>query len=238
MRDLMIDNSPTSETSSSAEDLSTNTTHTYTTPSYHSQLVNHKDNITIDIKRFKEGSLSEHLKCVPLSSDAEFALYSLNRHDTTFVTRVYAALRHFTGESDESYDAWKGSFSFKFLLDVNKAGQVSQYLYWVLHYRQFMRIEIYQCVPKTDPRSSEVSSEPEKVLFSSKDMTEFTISFFRTLLSDAAKAGYMPKPFVIKADSELCFSGFLNGKYFVNQHEEEESYEKDYNKIVDVIARC
>ena len=72
-------------------------------------------------------------------------------------------------------------------------------------------------------------------MFSERDAKEFTLSFFQDFLDKMDQEKYEPKPFALKVDSNLRILGFLNGQYFVTQHEEAEAYKKDYDRVLDLI---
>jgi len=170
------------------------------------------------------------MKGIPLSHDAELVLYASHQDDPTFLPRLYTALDHVTGASDNDYDPFKGSFSFKFHLDVHKYDSVSQYLYWMMQYRTFMRLKVYHIVPSNDPRNEEVYTLPLDYLFSASDISVFTRSFVERLLDDARRDNYVPTPFVKGADSDCFLFGYEKDEYFAKRLKDFETYEAEKEK--------
>jgi hypothetical protein len=171
------------------------------------------------------------MKGIPLSHDAEVVLSASYRDDSAFLPRLYTALDHVTGASDNDYDPFKGSFSFKFHLDVHKYDSVSQYLYWVMQYRTFMRLKVYHIVPRNDPREEEVYTRPLDHLFSTSDIRVFTRSFVESLLDDARRGNYVPTPFVKGADSDCFLFGYEKDEYFATRLKDFETYEAEKEKF-------
>lgn len=171
------------------------------------------------------------MKGIPLSHDAEVVLSASYRDDSTFLPRLYTALDHVTGASDDDYDPFKGSFSFKFHLDVHKYDSVSQYLYWMMQYRTFMRLKVYHIVPRHDPREEEVYTRPSDHLFSTSDIRVFTRSFVESLLDDIRRDNYVPTPFVKGADSDCFLFGYEKEGYFAKRLKDFETYEAEKEKL-------
>jgi hypothetical protein len=175
------------------------------------------------------------MKGIPLSHDAELVLYASHQDDPTFLPRLYTALDHVTGASDNDYDPFKGSFSFKFHLDVHKYDSVSQYLYWMMQYRTLMRLKVYHIVPRSDPRDEEVYTRPSDHLFSASDISVFTRSFVESLLEDARRDNYVPSPFVKGADSDCFLFGYEKEGYFAKRLKDFETYEAEKEKLEQAI---
>lgn len=175
------------------------------------------------------------MKGIPLSHDAEFVLYASHQDDSTFLPRLYAALDHVTGASDNDYDPFKGSFSFKFHLDVHKHDSVSRYLYWVMQYRTFMRLKVYHIVSRKDPRDEEVYTRPLDHLFSASDIGVFTRYFVESLLEDVRRDNYVPTPFVKGADSDCFLFGYEKEGYFAKRFKDFETYEAEKEKFEQVM---
>ncbi|MCP5322499.1 MAG: hypothetical protein H6492_00605 [Candidatus Paracaedibacteraceae bacterium] len=194
-------------------------------PIYQTRVHNPAKNITIHVKRTPFFNMKTHagMKWIPISHDADFRLYMQHR-SPLFIPKAYAALDHFTGATDLDFDSFKGAFSFKFLLNVNKADSLSEYLYWIIQYRTFLRINVYQSVPIIDERRPEVYTGPTESLFSKEDIEEFTLCFFTDLLTKTEEEQYVPNPFVLGAEANLFLCGYLNEGYFSNTYNEHRKY--------------
>ncbi len=161
------------------------------------------DVVNVDVIRIQElcKEIPPEMKGLPISDDPDFTLFGQYHKDPEFLAKIYTALTHFTGATDSNFDPFKGSFSFQFMLDVEKGENHSKYLYWLMQYRSFMRIKLYQIVPKSDPRREEVFTPATKALFSKEDIDAFSSMFVTELLDDLDKKRYFPKEFVLSASS-------------------------------------
>ena len=172
--------------------------------------------VTVDVIRIQEidKEILPEMKGLPISYDLDFTLFMRHRQEPEFLAKIYTALTHFTGASDSNFDRFKGSFSFQYMLDVKKGQNHSKYVYWLIQYRSFMRVSLYQLVPRTDPRRDEISTPTIKALFSKEDIDAFSSMFVTELLNDLEKKRHAPEEFVLSAPSNLLIFGYLDGRYF------------------------
>lgn len=197
---------------------------------YHTRVTLSTPETQVSVSRAKNLDFSDDhgkYKWLPISHDADYSAYMHARSDLTFVPRFYTALTHLTGATDSDFDPFKGSFSFKFLLYVEKSGEISKYIYWPMQYRSFMRLYLYQQVPLKDSRQEGVYTPPTEYLFSKEDISEFSHKFSERLLTCLTTSGYTPKPFCIQAPSNLFISGYLDKKYFANHYADQDQYDSD-----------
>lgn len=195
--------------------------------------------LTVTVKRSQQlhKEISPGIKGIPLSHGTDFALHSQFRQDPVFLPRIYTALDHLTGPSDDDYDQFKGSFSFKFHLNTDKCNNLSRYLYWITQYRTFLRINLYQLVPQSDPRSEMVYTRPSDTLFSEYDIKAFTLTFFESMLGEISKTGHVPLPFVKSAASNCLLFGYLHNDYFVKHLRDFEEYQAERENLMRATSR-
>lgn len=182
--------------------------------------------ISIDVRRLKEPGfvVPKGMKVLPISNDPDFPLYARYIRDKEFLPKLYTALKYLTGPSDENFDNYKGSFSFQFMLDVEKKMNRSQYLFWMMQFRSFMRIKLYQIVPDSDPRREEVFTKATESLFSEDDIIAFTFAFVDDLLKRLEREKHIPEPFVLSSHSDCLIYGYLDNEYFATEFTDRDSY--------------
>ena len=183
-----------------------------------------KNGDRINITRLVDSQSLWGKKLLPLSNDADFVLYSESQNDPLYLAKLYAALSQLTGESDNEYDEFKGSFSFRFLLDSHKGDTVGHYLLWIFQYRSFLRISLYEIVSKNDKREANVVIKPSEQ-FSENEIKGFIFYFTNSLLKEAESELFVPHPFVKAADSNLLLCGYTKEEgYFVKEFNNEHEY--------------
>jgi hypothetical protein len=175
----------------------------------------------------------------PCEIDADFFVQShLRRSDPLFVPKLYAALSHFTRADDGSFDPWKGSFGFRFLLRVEKNGISSSFIHRVFQYRQGFRAPLYHLVPTSQAPQEvfdgyAVMQGPPDELFSKSDFEAYSYRFFESLLDKVVTTGYTPDPFLITAASEGLVAGFDDGEYFERYVDEKD----DFDQVADALRK-
>lgn len=189
--------------------------------------------IAIDIVRVE--NVSEFLnkyKKIPLANSVFFN-FAGNRDAARgkaniSLAKIYAALTHFTGPSDECYDDFKGSYSFIFELTVEKNNKVSKYYYHLIHCRSYMDFTIYQIVPDSDPRDACTLAIPDDELFSEKDMLSFSNCFYEYMLQRMKEENYTPESFVKYSESALLVFGYSDEihDYFIEKYDDVEKFNK------------
>lgn len=185
------------------------------------------DGQTIDIKRIDTANVSEGYKWIPIENDAYFLIFKYFSDDPCFLPKLYTALTYLTGPGDDFYDDYKGSYSFRFELNVKKNGLLNTYLYHIYHKRSYVEFSLYQRVPKTDPRDPEVMAQPNDEVFSDRDICSFSYFLCKYALKSMEEVKYKPKPFVKWADSNLLLFGFADGEFFSNSYKDYEQYQKE-----------
>jgi hypothetical protein len=175
---------------------------------------------------------------IPCKIDADFTVRMHLKRDPLYVPKLYAALAHFTRAESSSFDPWKGSFGFRFLLKVEKGGVSSNFLHNVFQYRQGVRAPLYHLVPTSQaPKESmygyqEKQGLPDEV-FSQSDFEAYSVYFFEHLLDKIVTTCYTPDPFLITAESEWLVAGFDDGEYF----ERSVHGDEDYSQVVDALRK-
>lgn len=189
--------------------------------------------ISINVRRAEKLSLEipKNMKGVPLSEDPDFPLFARYNRNPEFLPKLYSALNHFTGPSDKDFDPFKGSFSFRFMLDVEKKKHQSQYLFWMMQYRSFMRVKLYQIVSSSDPRSEEVLTKATESLFSEDDIIAFSFAFVEDLISRLENEKVTPEPFVLSSHSDCLIYGYLDSKYFSKEFKDYDVYEAELAEL-------
>jgi hypothetical protein len=147
-----------------------------------------------------------------------------NHKKYVFLPQLYVALTQLTGEGDNWYDDFKGSYSFAFELDVQKNNLYSHYIYHIYHYRSYIDFSVYQRVSKEDKRNPDIIHQPIDELFSDNDICYFSSSFCSYALKYLEDTGYTPEPFQKSSDSNLLLFGYAENEYFIKQYEDDTEY--------------
>lgn len=182
------------------------------------------DDSTITISRIANISKFEGFKFIPIGNEAYFYFGRQIEKDPLKLPKLYAALVYLTGESDDEYDDYKGSFSFMFELDVQNKDKNSQYYYHLHHYRSYIEFSLYHIVLEDDPRNPEYINKPDEELFSDKQITSFSVSFCNQVIKQMEEDKYSPPPFVKFSDSNLLAFGYSQGEYFFKSYQDQEEY--------------
>lgn len=167
----------------------------------------------------KFASITRNMVALPCKIDADFhAIHQLRRLEPYFLAKLYAALSRFTSADDQSFDPWKGSFGFRFLLHVEKAGVSSVFIHRMFQYRDAFRAPIYRVVPASEAPQSHggyyALQGHSDELFSQVDFEAYSAAFFTRVLEFLASSGYQPDPFLLTATSNGLVAGFADGQYF------------------------
>ena len=187
------------------------------------------ENITINIKHVPDNKIFKSFKLIPIQNSAYFYFGNKIHNDPLILPKFYAALTNLVGVGDEFYDDYKGSYSFTFKLDVKKNENITEYCYHIYHYRSYIEFNVYQIVPKNDPRNQEHYTQPNDELFSEKDIISFSTFFYYYTLEQMIKNNYTPQPFVKSSNSNFLLLGYLNNEYFFEDYDNEENYLKEKN---------
>lgn len=147
-------------------------------------------------------------KLIPIQNNAFCYFGTKIAHEPLFLPKLYAALTWLTGESDDAYDDYKGSFSFRFELSVKKNGNLSKYAYQIFHYRSYIQVDLYEMVGEDDTRNPEHYVQPNDKYFSDMDINTFSHMFCLNAIELMEKAKHIPQPFFKCSDSNLLLFGY------------------------------
>jgi hypothetical protein len=178
------------------------------------------ENLTVNIKRlFWDQKPFKEFKLIKIHNDAYFYFGRTLIKDPLILPKLYSALTNLTGSGDDSYDDYKGSYSFTFELEVQKNGNISKYCYHIHHYRSYIEFDVYHIVPKSDIRNEEHVAQPDDELFSEKDIHSFSNFLCYYALGYMEKSGCVPETFVKFSDSNLLLFGYGQNKYYYKHYE-------------------
>lgn len=185
--------------------------------------------LTITIERISikdNKNAFKNFKLIPIQNSAFFYFDMKISKNPLMLPKLYAALTCLAGPSDNSYDHFKGSYSFTFKLEVNKNNNISQYYYHIYHYRSYIEFSICHITSNSDPREEIIYHQPDDKLFSNDDICYFSNYFCHYALGYAKGFKYKPIPFVKYSNSNLLLFGYLDGKYFFKEYNDEIEYQK------------
>ena len=160
-------------------------------------------------------------KFLPLNVSFERPWYAQYHDDHNFLSKVYLALTQHTGESDDSYDSFKGSFSFQFLLSVSRKENMYNYWLHIFQFRSFMRSTLYQAVSKEDPREDGVYTNADNS-FSKEEIESFSHYFMKHWMERPIE----PFPFVKSSASNCMIYGYDQDYFHLSLASESEFIQK------------
>jgi hypothetical protein len=195
--------------------------------------------LIISIKRIEVSeTIFKSYKLIPIKNSAYFFVSGFLKTDSCMLPKLYAALVYLTGLSDSWYDDYKGSYSFTFELAVQKNHIISKYLYHMYHYRSYIEFSIYHIVPETDPRDIQIMHQPNEMLFSDKDICNFSGFFCSYSLKCMNGAEYIPKPFVKYSDSNFLLFGYSQNEYFIKEYDDQDKYTREKLQLQNEMSNC
>ncbi len=171
-------------------------------------------------------------KLIPIQNSA---FYLTQIDDKFFLPRFYAAMTYLTGEHDDFYDSYKGSYSFTFYLKVQKYGKISTYCYLPSHIRDYVEYPLYQIVPITDPRDPQYYCKPNDELFSDEEICDFTRRLYNYAFAHMRDTKHIPKSFVKGSDSNLLLFGYDGQEFFMNSYDNCDEYNQEKERLESVF---
>lgn len=193
--------------------------------------------LSIKIERVVDVKYPKDFKLIAIQNSAyfEFARRMIE-NDVLVLPKFYAGLVYLTGESDERYDDYKGSYSFMFKLEVKKHEKISEYFYHIYHYRSYIEFSVHQLISENDPRESRIYHQPNDELFSDRDICGFSIAFYKDVVEHMELTNYTPEPFVKYSDSNSLLFGYLKDEYFFKEeYENQDVYFKDKEALQEEV---
>ena len=188
-------------------------------------------NLFVNIKRISLNDNFEKYKLLAIENSAYFKFGCKILKNPLILPKLYAALKYLTGEGDESYDGYKGSYSFTFVLEVLKNSRSSKYLYSIYHYRSYIEFYLREIVSKESPKRTEIMHQPNDEFFSDDDICFFSQYFCSYSLGYIEGAQHVPKPFIKSSDSNCILFGYYNGEYFCRQYDSSNVYHKEKSQL-------
>lgn len=191
--------------------------------------------LTITIERIlikDNENAFKKFKLIPIQNSAFFYFSMKISKNPLMLPKLYAALTCLAGPGDNSYDHFKGSYSFTFKLEVNKNNNISQYYYHIYHYRSYIEFSTYHITLNSDPRDSRIYHQPDDELFSDNNICFFSSYFCHYALGYAQGFKYKPMSFVKYSNSNLLLFGYLDSKYFFKTYDDEIKYQKRQDILI------
>lgn len=191
-------------------------------------------NLAVSIERLNKNIIDKNFQLLPIQNSAFWEISNLNK-DPLFLPKIYMALRSLTGVGETSYDNYKGSYRFSFVIDIEKNKHSSKYLYSLCHCRSYLDFFLWQYIPTTDTRNKQIMHQPKNELFSNEDICLFSNKFCQYLLQYIEKGDYSPREFVKCSVSNFILFGYHEGKYFSDEYQEEEEFIKAKSLLEEAI---
>lgn len=157
----------------------------------------------------------------------DFYLSLRQKGELLNLAQVYIALKTLCGESNNSIDKYKGSFSFPFLMEVRKAGNKFDYLLDIYDFRGSLYFGIRKLLQVHDSYNRGMSYLPFAEGFSRNEINNFINYFYGYIQGffEAIQINYQ-QFFFKKVDSNGILFGYKDGDFFEEHYDEPEDYER------------
>lgn len=165
---------------------------------------------------------------IPIAEDYEHLIHLASDKELIYsnMAKMYAALKSRFGESGTSYDDWKGSFGFAFLLSFAHEGKEHGYLLNIYNMRSSIEFKLYKL-----PGAGEQSIDrhrfhapfPEFPRHAIRCVINYIVGFLSGYFESIEK--WYDEPFFQTVQSNLIVFGFKDGHFFDEQYETEEDFD-------------
>ncbi|BCL40075.1 hypothetical protein [Nostoc sp. MS1] len=163
-------------------------------------------------------------------------LFESNNRDNLKLAQAFITLTWLFGNSSDSFDSTQSSFSFPFLLTINKTIDKFFYLLHIfdckgsIYYRIYKIFEDESDIPKTiqnEVFESEFTHQEINIFFSY--IHRYIIESFQTLNSVTT-----PEPFLKAIDASCLIYGYHNNQYIEEEYNGEKSYQAALQRFLSV----
>jgi hypothetical protein len=106
----------------------------------------------------------------------------------------------------------------------------SLYIYHLFHNRSHVEFELFQLISKKDTKENHAINRAKRSnrdLFSSLDMCNFNLYFYRYCMNHIEETECSPLPFIKTSKSNFVLFGYFKNKYF---YKTLDCYKKYYSK--------
>lgn len=142
------------------------------------------------------------------------------------MAKMYVALKTRFGASGTSYDDWKGSFGFAFLLSFTHDGKQMAYLLNIFNMRSGIEFRLLK-LPGADEQNIDTHKLhqpfPDFPRESIRSVINYIVGYLSGYFESIEK--WYNEPFFQKVDSNFILFGFDDGQFFDDQYETQEDYE-------------
>ena len=193
----------------------------------------HSARIKYDIWRLDDSEYAilrrNSLPLVDCDLDMHYYLSrTYNKSDNLNLAELFTILEWLLGETSNSYDNWKCTFSFPTLLVINKEGGTFFYLMNIYDFRGSIEFKICKIVenPPKEAIDRATLRQPFESEFSKEEIKYFFSYFYGYLEGyfHSAKSIIPKKTFLKTVDSNQLLYGCKDNEYFEEYYESEEIY--------------
>ena len=141
------------------------------------------------------------------------------------MAKMYVALKTRFGESGTSYDDWKGSFGFAFLLSFAHDDKEMEYLLNIYNMRSSIEFRLFK-LPGPDVQNINRGILHQPFPDFPRPAIRYVINYIVGFLSGYFESieKWYDEPFFQRVDSNLIVFGFMDGQFFDDQYENQEDY--------------
>jgi hypothetical protein len=183
---------------------------------------------------------------IPIEVDGMFQLLFLYPLDQTGTEpqlgALYSALRILFGETGTLYDGYKGSFSFPFLLYIQRGTGRFRYLLEICDWKGGLEFRLWKVVDRPDELGAglerHVYRKPRPEEFSREECHHYLAHLYGFLQGFIET--YLPQiggePFLKQIPAKLTLYGYCGGEFFEQEYELETECQKAREEFTKRIA--
>ena len=190
--------------------------------------------IEYDILRMDDEQFLKFMKqALPIEPDYALEMRIAYNEEliTSQLSKTYAALKLKFGESGACYDDWKGAFAYPFLI-LREDQPEFRYVMHLYHYRSSLNFRYYRIAPEIPSHEKSSHYLSPSIDFSKEQMAQVVSYLINWLTGYFSVCSHdFHENFCKKAHSEFILFGYKNGKFFDRSYDDEDLYEKAFDKI-------
>ncbi|MBD2364864.1 hypothetical protein H6G36_27485 [Anabaena minutissima FACHB-250] len=154
-------------------------------------------------------------------------LFENNNKDNLNLAQSFITLTWLFGNSSDSFDSSKGSFSFPLLLTINKTVGKFFYLLHIFDAKGWIYYRIYKVFEDESDIPARIQSEVFGSEFIRQEIDNF-LNYIHRYISESFKSlnsVTAPEPFLKAIDASCLIYGYHNNQYIEEEYNGEQSYQ-------------
>ncbi len=191
--------------------------------------------IPYDIIRLDDDQLLKFMNyALPIEPDYDLKMMANARRDliSCRLSKTYAALKMYFGESSSHHHSWKGSFAYPFLILRNDQPDF-RYVLIISHYRSGLTFAYYRIsgeLPAGEAQTQYIAPSQDFPRDEMSKILYYLLNWLTGYFSEREQS--FRENFCKKSDSDLILFGYKDGQFFDRQYEDQALFAKEFRKII------